>query len=270
MIYEQVLAHKTALVLQSPAAWRNSGHDACGERAWRGDLGGGSAAARQSAQLRGIPIAPRVFRLSATVPLSGFRRVWQFPRPVFRRSIGPDHTAKGSRYAFGEPRQCFLVRTVLCRLINLLSQATGCIALSDKFTEFHVVADHNRPLDSTARNPVRYGLRRRNRRGTGVSSVHLAKDAGRGGWSICTTLNRVPRVLTAKEKQFGRRSAYAGTELYLSLVDAELCAVPDGPAATGESRRCVYNRHLPIQMAVGVGPRISAWISAPPLPPSAA
>jgi len=66
------------------------------------------------------------------------------------------------------------------------------------------------------------------------------------------TTYRVPRVLTAKEKQFGRRSAYAGTEVYLSIVDANCAPYRPDLKEMGVKALCT-NRHLPIQMAVGVG-----------------
>ena len=59
-------------------------------------------------------------------------------------------------------------------------------------------------------------------------------------------------MLTAREKQFGRRSTYAGTEVYLSLVDANAAPYRPELRQLGIKALCT-NRHLPIQMAVGQG-----------------
>jgi type VI secretion system protein ImpG len=59
-------------------------------------------------------------------------------------------------------------------------------------------------------------------------------------------------VLTAREKQFGKTSTYSGTEAYLSLVDADAAPYRAEVQQLGLTALCT-NRHLPIQMAVGVG-----------------
>jgi type VI secretion system protein ImpG len=59
-------------------------------------------------------------------------------------------------------------------------------------------------------------------------------------------------MLTAKEKQFGARSTYAGTEVYLSLVDASSAPYRTDLRQLGIRALCT-NRHLPIQMATGLG-----------------
>jgi type VI secretion system protein ImpG len=136
--------------------------------------------------------------------------------------------------------------------INLFSKTLDRINLSDRFSEFHVVADKNRPLDFEIFEIQDV---------TGFGAVageeqpyrpfYLAKDTDLSSGAFYTT-NRVPRVLTAKEKQFGRRSSYAGTEVFLSLVDANAAPYRSELRQLGIKALCT-NRHLPIQMAVGVG-----------------
>jgi type VI secretion system protein ImpG len=62
----------------------------------------------------------------------------------------------------------------------------------------------------------------------------------------------VPRILTAKEKQFGKKSSYSGTEVFLSLVDANEAPFRTDLRQLGIRALCT-NRHLPIQMAIGSG-----------------
>ncbi len=137
-------------------------------------------------------------------------------------------------------------------VINLVSKHLDRIDLSDRFSEFHVVPDHNRALDFEVFEIESV---------TGYASAtgeqqefrpfYLAKDTDVAEGAFYTT-HRVPRVLTAKEKQFGRKSAYAGTEVYLSLVDANCAPYRPDLRQLGIKALCT-NRHLPIQMAVGVG-----------------
>lgn len=136
--------------------------------------------------------------------------------------------------------------------INLFSKTLDRIALSDRFSEFHVVADHNRPLDFELfelQSVTGYGAEPGQEQE--FRPFYLAKDTDAAGAAFYT-LNRVPRVLTEKEKQFGRRSSYAGTEVYLSLVDATSAPYRTDLRQLGIKALCT-NRHLPIQMATGVG-----------------
>jgi type VI secretion system protein ImpG len=137
-------------------------------------------------------------------------------------------------------------------VINVFSKHLDRIDLSDRFAEFHVVADRNRALDFEifeVEAVTGYGAT------TGEEQefrpFYLAKDTDVGAGGFYTT-HRVPRMLTAKEKQFGRRSSYAGTEVYLSLVDAACAPYRPDLRQLGIRALCT-NRHLPIQMAIGTG-----------------
>ena len=136
--------------------------------------------------------------------------------------------------------------------INLFSKHLDRIDLSNRFAEFHVVADHNRPLDFEIfeiESVTGYGAEPGSEQE--FRPFYLARDTDISAGAFFTT-NRVPRVLTAKEKQFGRRSTYGGTEAYLSLVDATSAPYHPELRQLGVKALCT-NRHLPIQMAVGQG-----------------
>ena len=67
------------------------------------------------------------------------------------------------------------------------------------------------------------------------------------------TVHRVPRSLTDKERLHGAASdLYRGTDVYLSLVDAE-CAPYSSDLNELDITALCTNRHLPIGMSVGVG-----------------
>ncbi len=136
--------------------------------------------------------------------------------------------------------------------INLFSKSLDRISLSDRVSEFHVVPDRNRPLDFEIfeiENATGYGALAGEEQE--FRPFYLARDTDTESGAFYTT-NRVPRVLTAREKQFGRKSNYSGTEIYLSLVDANDAPYRSELRQLGIKALCT-NRHLPIQMAVGVG-----------------
>ncbi len=254
MIYEQILAHKTALVVQSPAERGRTLAVLPAENVRRVGF---------SEEESLLPPSPRSFE--------GYRLLREYfafsQRLLF---LGFDGFGDALGMVSGEQMDLIVpLREADTRLenrvnqssfelfctpiINLFPKQLDRIELSDKFTEFHVVPDHNRPLDFEVfeiLSVTGYGAE------TGEEQefrpFYLARDTDNEAGAFYT-LNRVPRMLTAKEKQFGRRSAYAGTELYLSLVDAGAAPYRTDLRQLGIKALCT-NRHLPIQMAVGLGP----------------
>jgi type VI secretion system protein ImpG len=137
-------------------------------------------------------------------------------------------------------------------VLNLFAKQLDRIDLSQQFSEFQVVPDRNRPLDFEVfeiQSVTGYGSEPGQEQEFRPFYLAHDADAGAGGFF---TANRVPRVLTAREKQFGRRSNYAGTEVFLSLVDANSAPYRPDLRQLGVKALCT-NRHLPIQMAVGIG-----------------
>jgi type VI secretion system protein ImpG len=136
--------------------------------------------------------------------------------------------------------------------INLFSKQIDRVALSDRFSEFHVVADKNRPLDFEIFEIQQVtGFGELAGEEQEFRPFYLARDADLSQAAFFST-SRVPRVLTAREKQFGKTSTYSGTEVYLSLVDADSAPYRSDLRQLGIRALCT-NRHLPIQIAVGVG-----------------
>jgi type VI secretion system protein ImpG len=136
--------------------------------------------------------------------------------------------------------------------VNLFSKLLDRISLSDSFYEFHVVPDRNRTTDFEVfeiESVTGYSANTSEERE--FRPFYLAKDTDSGVGAYYTT-NRAPRMLTANERQFGKKSSYAGTELFLTLVDANSAPYRADLRELGVKALCT-NRHLPIQMAVGVG-----------------
>jgi type VI secretion system protein ImpG len=148
-------------------------------------------------------------------------------------------------------------------VINLFSKVVDRISLSEAFYEFHVVPDRNRTTDFEIfelESVTGYGANPGEERE--FRPFYLAKDTDTGAGAYYTT-NRVPRMLSANERLTGKKSSYAGTELFLSLVDANSAPYDPKLRELGIKALCT-NRHLPIQMAVGVGRTdFSMGLSAP-------
>jgi type VI secretion system protein ImpG len=146
--------------------------------------------------------------------------------------------------------------------INLFSKVLDRISLTNGFYEFHVVADRFKPTDFEIfelESVTGYGANPGEEQE--FRPFYLAKDTDTGIGAYHTT-NRVPRMLSANERQV-KRSSYAGTELFLSLVDASSAPYRSSLRELGLKALCT-NRHLPIQMAVGVGRTdFSMGLSAP-------
>jgi type VI secretion system protein ImpG len=146
--------------------------------------------------------------------------------------------------------------------INLFSKILDRISLSEGFYEFHVVADRFKPTDFEIfelESVTGYGANPSEEQE--FRPFYLAKDTDTSIGAYYTT-NRVPRMLSANERQVNR-SSYAGTELFLSLVDAASAPSKANLRELGMKALCT-NRHLPIQMAVGVGRTdFSMGLSAP-------
>jgi type VI secretion system protein ImpG len=136
--------------------------------------------------------------------------------------------------------------------INLFSKSIDRVALSNRFSEFHVVPDKNRPLDFEVFEIEQVtGYGELSGEEQSFRPFYLARDGDLSQGAFYTS-NRVSRVLTAREKQFGKKSAYSGTEVFLSLVDSNSAPYRSDLRQLGIRALCT-NRHLPIQMAVGVG-----------------
>jgi type VI secretion system protein ImpG len=138
--------------------------------------------------------------------------------------------------------------------VNLFARAADRIHVDSFDTEHHLLADRNRPMDFE------------------IFSIEKLQAVGMGGETTAEvlpfystdhrtdprapalyyTLQRRPRMLSARQQQNGARTGYVGTECFISLVDSAQRQV------TGEIRQIdaqvwCSNRDLPIQLAMGQG-----------------
>jgi type VI secretion system protein ImpG len=263
-VYEQIFAHKSALVIQSPADRKTCGQPlppTCIRRV--------GFAPDQAL----LPPAPRGFEGYRLL-----REYFAFPqRFLFLELSGfQDALSQASGeevdlvIALNEPdsrlegqvdKTCF---ELFCTpAINLMEKTLDRVLISEGFSEFHVVPDRNRPLDFEI-----YQL-------TSVSGYgetpdqeqqflpfYQARDTDLET-SAFYTMHRVPRLFSDRERLTGRRASYAGTDAFISIVDADMAPFRPDLKQLGIRALCT-NRHLPIQMAKGVGPTdFTIDVSAP-------
>ncbi|MBI5384367.1 MAG: type VI secretion system baseplate subunit TssF [Verrucomicrobia bacterium] len=251
-IYEEIFGHKIRLIIQSPAGKKIVGTlpPDCVRR----------VGFTQEQAL--LPPSPRSFegyrllREYFAFPqrflffeLAGFREALaQVPGEQADLIIAFDQ--QDTRLEGRVDKSCF---ELFCTpAINLFPKTLDRILMSERFSEFHVVPDRNRPLDFEVyqvESVMGYGETPDQERE--FRPFYLARDTDVEAGAFYAT-QRVPRMLSAREKQTGRRSTYAGTDVFLSLVDASMAPYRSDLRQLGLRALCT-NRHLPIQMAVGVG-----------------
>ena len=135
--------------------------------------------------------------------------------------------------------------------INLFSKRIDRITLSDRFSEYQVIADKTRVVEFEI-----FDLTRVEAIGSQADETYkftpfyfnYDRDLNSRAYY---TLNRVPRTLSARELQQGG-VRYPGSEVYLSLVDGNNAPYRPDLQQLSITALCT-NRHLPIALPVGVG-----------------
>ena len=138
--------------------------------------------------------------------------------------------------------------------INLFEKRVDRIHISDKFFEFHVVPDHTKAQDFEVykiSKVIGYGARSDQLQE--FLPFYLAKDLGDSSTSGYYVANRVRRPQSQSERLQGRRSRrYAGSEVYISLVDSSAAPYSTDLKQLGVEALCT-NRDLPLHMPIGLG-----------------
>jgi type VI secretion system protein ImpG len=137
-------------------------------------------------------------------------------------------------------------------VVNLFEKTLDRVQLSERFSEYHVVPDRNRPLDFEVYQILSVtGFGETPAEERTFQPFYHSSDTDLETNTYFST-QRTPRLFSDRERLTGRRSSYAGTDVYLSIVDGEMA--PHQPALRELGIRALCtNRHLPIQMAKGIG-----------------
>jgi type VI secretion system protein ImpG len=138
--------------------------------------------------------------------------------------------------------------------VNLFPRRADRIHLTEGNNEYHVVPDRTRPMDYEV-----YSVKEVV--GFGASADVKQPFHPFFAWNDKTpsddapayyTIQRQPRMLSARQRAQGTRSSYVGSEVFMSLVDPD-----EGPYRSSLRQLAVEtlctNRDLPLQLAVGQG-----------------
>lgn len=139
--------------------------------------------------------------------------------------------------------------------VNLFPKRADRIYISERVNEFQVIPDRTRPLDfevHTVGGVTGFGVRTGEEREFRPLFAAQDTEGDAAGAAAYFVVNRVPRAMSETKRASGRRSSYGGSEVYLSIVDAQ--AVPYSPdlRQLAVETLCT-NRDLPLYMPVGKG-----------------
>jgi len=138
--------------------------------------------------------------------------------------------------------------------INLFPKRADRIHLSDKTSEDHIVPDRTRPMDFEVYsvNSVKaYGASNENEQEF-MPFYSLSDREHHGDQMTYYTIYREPRMLSEKQRRVGARSAYIGSEAFISLVDGHEAPYSNKLKQLSMKTLCT-NRDLPLHMPVGQG-----------------
>ncbi len=135
--------------------------------------------------------------------------------------------------------------------VNLFELTADRIPIRTRESEHQVVPDRSHPVEFEPHS-IRevFAFFKDSRDKLPVLPLYAAQMTGGAHNGLYYTVRRLPRQRTASERSFGAASSYAGTDMYLQLV--EPAALDDARSVAELSVRVVCsNRHLAEDMPVG-------------------
>jgi len=254
-IYEQMMAHTVAVVARPPgrpAPWQHVVTE-----------GAVSPVGMEDEEAL-LPYGPRSFQ--------GYRLLHEyFAFPARFLSIKLGGLAPAIRRCTGNELELVIVSDLHDRAldgvvgagnlalfctpaINLFPRRSDRIHLTESVPEYHVVPDRTRPMDFevySLKEVVGYGSNaeaEQRFRPFFARNNQTAIDEVQAYY----TIQRQPRVLSAKQTQRGTRSSYVGSEVFISLVDPS-----EGPYRSNLRQLALEtmctNRDLPLHLTLGQG-----------------
>jgi type VI secretion system protein ImpG len=254
-IYEQLLANHVRIVA------RPAGRDPAWQEVIEGDhvrrVGFGDSEAL-------LPYSPRSFQgyrllheffafpdRFMFVSISGFRRAVKrcqedelellvcldSAMPELENTLEPDHFA-----LFCAPA------------VNIFPMRADRIHLKENVHEYHVLPDRTRPMDFEV-----YSIDEVTGYGHGREveieflPFYFCNDLSRHtDHRAFYSVHRVPRLMSSSQRRYGPRSTYIGSEVFLSLVDANEAPFSSDLRQLALRTYCT-NRDLPLHMPTGIG-----------------
>jgi type VI secretion system protein ImpG len=138
--------------------------------------------------------------------------------------------------------------------VNLFPRSVDRVHVSATETEYHLVADRNRPMDFEI-----HSLGALEGIGAGGESIarilpfySVSHGTSRQSASVFYTVQRRPRLQSPRQQQSGARSGYVGSECFISIVDSAQRAVTSEIRQIDAQAFCT-NRDLAVQISTGQG-----------------
>jgi type VI secretion system protein ImpG len=149
--------------------------------------------------------------------------------------------------------------------INLFPRRPDRVHLNDKDDEFHIVPDRTAPMDYEVfqvRSVI--GISGGSEREQEFLPFYTATDLSTSRFQKAYyAVHREPRRLSTNQRAQGPRSSYIGSEVFVSLVDADAAPYRSDLRQLSFEALCT-NRDLPLDMPVGRGHTdFTLQISAP-------
>ena len=149
--------------------------------------------------------------------------------------------------------------------INLFPRRPDRVHLSDREDEFHIVPDRTAPMDYEVfevRSVI--GISGGSEREQEFLPFYTATDLSASRLQRAFyAVHREPRRLSSRQRAQGPRSSYIGSEVFVSLVDANDAPYRSNLSQLSFETLCT-NRDLPLDMPIGKGSTdFTMQISAP-------
>ncbi|CAO4176345.1 type VI secretion system baseplate subunit TssF [Methylorubrum aminovorans] len=135
--------------------------------------------------------------------------------------------------------------------VNLFRMSLDRVSVTQRQHEFHLVPDRSRSLDFEVHQVVEVHAHRAGSADkTSVPPLYAARGETASQPSLAYTLRRLPRRRTETERTYGPVSDYAGSDVFLSLVEPTVLRQERGVSELSVRALC-SNRHLPEHLPVG-------------------
>jgi type VI secretion system protein ImpG len=137
--------------------------------------------------------------------------------------------------------------------VNLFPMSCGRLELTGRDVEYHLVPDRNRPQDFEVYSIEKVtGLSRGGETFPIEPFYAVAHRSAARAERAHYTVQRRPRLASARQSRTGERTSYLGTECFLSFADLG-GRIERGEAAQAEVQALCSNRDLPIYASFGKG-----------------
>jgi type VI secretion system protein ImpG len=139
-------------------------------------------------------------------------------------------------------------------VINVFPKRADRIHLTNQTNEYHIVPDRTRPLDYEVyqiQEVTGFGTTSDDQQAF-LPFYQASSDISHKRQRAYYSINRLPRIISSRQKLQGPRSSYVGNELFISIVDANEAPFKSDLRQLGLETLCT-NRDLPLQLLIGMG-----------------